>query len=245
MRINYKEPYWIKFDWETESHHDNQYVTNFDKTEKKELKEFLFNYEYILTCNFKIEPEYKIDEISMVFGKPGKNLGLSYNPKSKIIAFEFWSKGENEDKFNFLHFQTVNLWDVQQGLTISIVKCENKFSLYNNFILDNTLDFKNDLIDDYRDSPLFIGCSMPQGDLENRRYYGEVEINHLSLIKKTSDINIAKDMYQSDVSKLVSKKYYNDILFYYDFKNINNIGIVYDESRNNHFLEKVPKKFIL
>lgn len=245
MKINYKEPYWIKFDWEIENHHDNQYVTNFDKSEKKELKEFLFNNYFVLTCNFKIEPTFRTDDISMVFGKPGKNLGLSYNPKSKIVAFEFWTKGKKEDKFNFLHFQTVNLFDVQQGVTLSIVRKDNTFTLYNNFVEDNSIDFEGELIDDYKESGLFVGCSMPQGDLENRRYYGEVDMNHLSFLKKTYDIDVAKDMFNTEISKLISKKYYYDILFYYDFKSVNNIGVVFDESRHNHFLERVPKKFIL
>lgn len=38
MKIKYKEPYWVKFEWEIEDHHDNQYVTNFDKKENSILK---------------------------------------------------------------------------------------------------------------------------------------------------------------------------------------------------------------
>ena len=33
MKINYKEPYWLKFNWDISNHHENQYVTNFDKIE--------------------------------------------------------------------------------------------------------------------------------------------------------------------------------------------------------------------
>ena len=30
----------------------------------------------------------------------------------------------------------------------------------------------------------------------------------------------------------------------FDFKNVNNLGIVYDESKHTNFLEKVPKEYI-
>ena len=32
---------------------------------------------------------------------------------------------------------------------------------------------------------------------------------------------------------------------YMIFKTVNNLGIVYDESKNSNFLEKVPKEFII
>ena len=36
----------------------------------------------------------------MVFGKPGKNLGLAYNSQTKLLTFEFWT----ENKF----YQNIN-----------------------------------------------------------------------------------------------------------------------------------------
>ena len=36
----------------------------------------------------------------------------------------------------------------------------------------------------------------------------------------------------------------NKILCLYDFNTVNNLGIVYDESKNTNFLEKVPKEFV-
>ena len=33
MKVKYKEPYWVKFQWDLSEHHDNQFVTDFDKTE--------------------------------------------------------------------------------------------------------------------------------------------------------------------------------------------------------------------
>ena len=39
MKIIYKEPYWVKFEWEMSEHHDNQYVTLFDKKENEISKQ--------------------------------------------------------------------------------------------------------------------------------------------------------------------------------------------------------------
>ena len=52
MKINYKEPYWLKFNWDISNHHENQYVTNFDKIENKKFNDFLHEDSYIITCNF-------------------------------------------------------------------------------------------------------------------------------------------------------------------------------------------------
>ena len=37
MIINYRQPYWIKFQWDLSSHHENQYVTEFNKSENQTL----------------------------------------------------------------------------------------------------------------------------------------------------------------------------------------------------------------
>ena len=79
MRIKYKQPYWLKFQWDISEHHDNQYVTEFDKEENEDLNGFLLETNYIINCEFRTKSNYKRDEISMIFGKPGKNIGLSYN----------------------------------------------------------------------------------------------------------------------------------------------------------------------
>jgi hypothetical protein len=71
-----------------------------------------------------------------------------------------------------------------------------------------------------------------------------MEINYLSFLSKESNIEIGEELYKSEIHNLLIRKYYDDILFLYDFKTINNLNIVYDESKNNNFLEKVPEKYI-
>ena len=139
MKIKYKEPYWVKFQWDLDEHHDNQYVTNFDKSENRAFNYFLHKEDYIITCNFKIKKHYKKDDISMVFGKPGKNLGLSFNNDTNQLCFEFWTKGDKnkEDVYNNLLLKTVSLKEIESGITISIVRKGNEFFSYKNFEYDN------------------------------------------------------------------------------------------------------------
>jgi len=58
-------------------------------------------------------------------------------------------------------------------------------------------------------------------------------------------IEEVKLIHNSENEKLINSNYYKDILCLYNFKTINNIGIVYDDSKNTNFLERVPNEFIL
>jgi hypothetical protein len=246
MKINYKEPYWAKFQWEMESHHENQYVTEFNKLPNETFKSFQYNDNYIITVNFSIKPNFKTDEFCMIFGKPGKNMGLTYKQENGNLAFEFWTKGSEDDAFNYMACHNVEKSEIEnEGVTISIVRDGQKFIAYNDFEKCNIFSFNNNLIDDYGQSGLFLGCSNPGTYVPEHRYYGEMEINHFSIITNSSDIDLAKDLYKTEPENLVGKPYYNDILCLYDFKTQNNIDIFYDESKNSNFLEKVPKLFII
>ena len=79
----------------------------------------------------------------MVFGKPGKNLGLSFNNETNQLCFEFWTKGDkNKDEiFNSVPFKTVSLKEIESGATISIVRKGNEYFLYNNFELTKFIRF--------------------------------------------------------------------------------------------------------
>jgi hypothetical protein len=243
MRIKYKQPYWLKFQWDMSEHHDNQYVTEFDKEENVELNEFLFEKNFIITCNFQTKSNYKRDEISMVFGKPGKNIGLSYNSTTNVLAFEFWTQLESEDSFNMFIFKDLSVKEIENGITISISRDGNKFIFYKNFELNGTIEFDNELIDDYKNPGFFFGCSFPSNE-NNRQYYGEVEMSHFSIIVKNSHISDSEEIFNFEPHTLVNKKYYDDILCLFNFNTVNNLGIIYDESKNTNFLEKVPKEYI-
>jgi hypothetical protein len=240
MKVKYKEPYWVKFEWDIDEHHDNQYVTSFDKTENKVFNLLFHKNDFIITINFKIKNQYKKDNISMVFGKPGKNLGLAYNSDTKNLSFEFWT----EDKFYQNNFKSVTQKEIEIGVIISVVKKGNEFILYKNFDEDSRISFENELTNDYKNSSLFIGCSNPDSDIVDNRYYCEFDINHFSILQRISDINIIRDLYYGEIHNLLLSKSYDDLLCFYDFKTINNLGIVYDESKYANFLEKVPVEYI-
>lgn len=246
MRIKYKEPYWAKFEWEIEEHHDNQYVTNYDKYENRDLTKFLLRSEYAMTISFKIKSHYKKDEISMVFGKPGKNLGLSYNETTQTMAFEFWTDEQDGDKFYFLPLLDTTQKEIEDGVTITIARKDNEFVLYKNFKENNKIEFNGNLISDYCDNSLYIGCSSPECASDRHRYYCEMDILLFSIIMRISSIDVIEDyLKESEIHVLPFKKCYDDILCYYDFKTVNNLGIIYDESKHTNFLERVPKDFVL
>ena len=249
MHIDYKVPYWVKFQWDLSNHHDNQYVTEFNKQNNDVFLNFQHENQYIITVKFRIKRNYKTDKICMVFGKPGKNIGLSYNRETGVLAFEYWTKKLNDesehDLFHFLTFNYLKIEEIENGVTVSIVRDGNKFILYNNFEKVNLERFKTDLIDDYKKSGLFLGCSNTGTMVPEHRYYGEMDIDYFCVLNNTCEIEEAKDLFHTETDKILNKTYYNDILCLYDFKTINNLGIVYDESKYTHFLEKVPQNFIL
>lgn len=245
MRIKYRSPLWAKYSWDLSEHHDNQYVTSFDKEKNYDIHDFQHKEKHIVTCEFIIKEEYKKDKICMVFGKPGKNMGLSYNSETNDVAFEFWStNNENEDVFNYIHFTDVNKDDLENGVILSYIRKNNKFILYKNFVQVKEYEFEGQLIEDYKIDGLYFGCSSPDCDIKHQRYYGEMDLLYFSIIDKTSDINDAKDLYECRTSNLINKYYYDDIICLYDFETINNLDIVFDESKNNNFLEKVPLQYV-
>jgi hypothetical protein len=244
MRIKYRKPYWVKYSWDLSEHHDNQYVTSFDKEKNLNVYDFQHKEKYIITCNFTIKEKYKVDKICMVYGKPGKNMGLSYNSETNDVAWEFWITNNGEDEFKYAHFKNVKKEDVENGVILSIVRQSNKFILCKNFIEVNSIVFEGQLIEDYKLDGLYIGCSSPDCGLKEQRYFGEMDLNHFSILMRSSDINDSKDLYESDTTSLIEKYYYEDIICLYDFNKINNLGIIYDESKNCNFLEKVPIQYI-
>lgn len=240
MRIEYKKPYWIKFKWDLSSHHDNQYVTEFNKSDNSDFENLFLN-DFTISVEFKIKPEYKKDTICMVFGKPGKNMGLTYNEESKCVAFEFWT---SDEKFHFLNLKGVEEHEIHNGIIVTIQRIGQTIILYKNFEIFNTYEFSENFADDYKILGLYLGCSSPQSENENTRYYGEMDIEFFTIIKNQIKIDDVKTIHEIKTQELCYKPFYNDILCIYNFNTINNLGIVYDESKNTNFLEKVPKEFI-
>ena len=96
----------------------------------------------------------------------------------------------------------------------------------------------SDLLIDTNESALYVGCSNHFTDVFEHKFYGEVDVSYLTIILNTSDINKMKDLYETESFEISKKEYYKNILCLYNFKRINNLGIVYDESKNTNFLER-------
>jgi hypothetical protein len=130
-------------------------------------------------------------------------------------------------------------------MTVSIIRDENRITVYKNFVEDNHIDFDNEFVDDYKRPGLFIGCCSPSPHSNTFGGFTKIEMNHFSLISKTSNIKDSKSIYEKETDVILKNRFYDDIVCLYDFKTVNNLGIVYDESKNSNFLEKVPKEFII
>jgi hypothetical protein len=245
MKIQYRKPYWIKFEWDIKEHPDDQYVTEFNKHTNDEFTNLLYNKKFVISSKFKIEKSFERDEISMVYGKPGKPIGLSYNTSSQSVAFEYWVTVNGVDEFRYLHMKDVNVDDIENGVIITIIRDNDVLIAYKNFVETNRMDMGGEFVEDYKIPELFLGCASPQSYEQKHRYHCEVEYEFFSIIKNLSDIEDVKFIHNSKNEELINKKYYNNILCLYEFKTINNIGIVYDESKNTNFLEEVPSEFVL
>ena len=246
MKIRYKQPYWIKFEWDVKEHPDDQYVTEFNKHVNNEFTDFLHNKSFVISSTFKIEKTFERDDIAMVYGKPGKQIGLSYNTETQTAAFEYWvTTNYGKDEFRYFYLKGVNGHDIENGVTITIVRDNNILIAYKNFEEINRMKMAGEFVEDYKIPELFLGCASPQSQEKKHRYHCEVDYDFFSILKNKIDIKQIKELHESKNEKLVSKDYYNDILCLYDFQTINNIGIIYDESKNTNFLERVPSEFVL
>jgi hypothetical protein len=245
MTINYREPYWVKFQWDMSTHHDHQYVTEFNKSDNDVITNFLYQQSFVLTCEFKIGKDYQTDELAMVFGKSGKNMGLCYNTLTKNLSFDFWIKKDPDDQFITLPFNTVTQEDVENGLTITIIRNDNKITIYKNFEEDNSIEMEDEFCEDYKRSGFFVGCSNPTPHPLSFAGFTQVDINHFSIILNSTNIKDSKNIFEKETDTILKYRFYGDILCLYDFKTTNNLNFIYDESKNSNFLEKIPKEFVL
>ena len=104
MIVNYKEPYWVKYEWDLSDHKDDQYVTNFNKKESEKIANLFHQEKYSLNVRFKLDKNLENDKIFCIFGKPGKNFGLTYNEEADTLALEFWTEGTTKvagDEFHY------------------------------------------------------------------------------------------------------------------------------------------------
>jgi hypothetical protein len=247
MIINYKEPYWIKYEWDLSDHKDDQYVTEFNKTESDKLYNLFHQEKYSMSTYFKLNHDLESDPIYCIFGKPGKNFGLTYNHEVDTLAFEFWTHGETKiagDEFHYLPFKGLHYDELKEGVVITIIRNEDEFSIYKNFEFQDSVDFPKNLIDDYRGEGLLIGAANVGTLVPEHRYYGGFEIDRMQFIEDNVDIEVSKKVYETDQDKLIELDEYNNIVFSYDFNVKNNQDIILDNSKNTYFVERIPESYL-
>jgi hypothetical protein len=247
MIINYKQPYWIKYEWNLEEHKDHQYVTEFNKTESEKLANLFHQLKYSINIDFKLNNELESDNIYCIFGKPGKNFGLTYNQEADTLALEFWTEATTKvvgDEFKYLPFNGVNYEELSNGIVITIIRNNDEFIIYKNFEKIGEIDFDKNLIDDYRTEGLYLGTGNPGTSVPEHRYHGSVDINSLFFLEDIVDIKTVKKIHETNIDNLNKIDEYNKLIFNYEFNTVNNQGIIYDNSKNTYFVEKVPTEFI-
>ena len=91
---------------------------------------------------------------------------------------------------------------------------------------------------------MYLGTGNPGTDVPEHRYHGSVDINTLFFLKDITDIETVKKIHKTDINNLNKVEEYNNLIFNYDLNTVNNQGIIYDNSNNTYFVEKVPTEFI-
>lgn len=247
MIIEYKKPYWIKYKWEMDKFDNNEFVTPFNKTDSSEVTNFIYKDKFSIICDFSIKHEFNKDVKAGVFGKAGQNFGLNFDYSIDSLVFEFRTiNDEREIKFHCIIMDKINSDMVDNGVVISVIKNNNTFMFYCDSDIITTYEYNGDpFIEEYKDSPLYVGCLNPGAADKKDRCHSDIEIRHLSIIQNNDSIDFAKSLIDTEYHDMPIKKHYDDILCIYDFKLLNNYKNVFDNSKYSHFLELVPKEFVL
>ena len=91
---------------------------------------------------------------------------------------------------------------------------------------------------------LLFGSGNPGSDVPEHRYHGSFDIKKCFFIEDETDIDIVKNIHETNSSDLNKLEEYKKIIFNYDFDTVNNQGIIFDNSSNSYFAEKIPTDFI-
>ena len=246
MIINYKEPYWVKYEWDLSDHKDDQYVTEFNKIESDKIKNLFHQKQYAINIEFKLDKNLESDKIFCIFGKPGKNFGLTYNTEADALALEFWSEATTKvagDEFHYVPFYNINYEQLKEYNNVTIVRNDDEFICYFNWERNSDKDFDKNLIDDYREEGLLIGSGNPGTQVPEHRYHGSYYLNSLFFVEDIIDIETIKKIKNTEVTDLNKLPEYKNIIFNYTLDK-NNKDIIFDNSENTYFLEKTPTEFI-
>lgn len=203
-------------------------------------KNLLMNRSFTLTISFKVEKDFKKDEKIGFFGIPGKSFGISYDYEVNKFVFEFWTqKSEvDEPEFNLLKDFDINEDDLANGVTITMVYDSDKlkFILYNDFNLIGNIKLKHPLVKDYETQPIYFGCHNQNAYEERHRCFTEMELTHFSVYEGALNI-INVESYVNKVETLLGSEDYKKLLCLFDFEEVKDDFLVFDNVKNLYFLK--------
>lgn len=242
MIIEYKKPYWIKYSYGIKNNEDYE----ISKDEPSDLLNCIYSENFSIICEFSIGPNYTKDMCAGVFGKSGMNYGLVYMSAIDKLVFEFWTKKSGSTKLNNFVIDGVDFKYLNGGIILIIIKKDKTMYFYDGDILLGEFELGDDeLIDDYKDQPFYLGAVNPGADNPEHRYYSQVNIKYFTIVDVHTDINLLNKIHQTPIYKMYGEEYYNDIYCLYNFRNTNINKMIYDESKNSNYLELVPDYFVI
>lgn len=227
----------MKFKWQIDKHPDDQYVTEYNKRLNETFDNFFYEDEFSIHIDFRIEEDFLLDEHFMLFGKPSKNIGLVYNRNNNHLFFMYRTENQNNQSITVPDIQ---IDELQNGISVTIIRKKNKFIIYKNFEEVGSQEFEGNLCKEYRDTALYLGCSSNSAENSpENKWYGEMDVELFFILENISEIDVVEKFVRLSPDKFPTYKDYKNLLCYYDFQIINNLGIIYDESSNKNFLEKI------
>lgn len=200
----------------------------------------LCNRSYSVTITFKIDKNFKKDDKIGFWGIPGKNLGISYDYKSNSFVFEFWTVENGESKFNCYSYDCINDKILQKGLSITVTFDGQKYKLFKDFKLFDTITNNNKLIEDYKNKSIYIGCHNIDSTNPSHRCLTEMDVFHFSIFNKAFDIITIENII-TKATPITSSIEFDDLYCFFNFNQKSEEFLIFDEVKNICFLEKRNK----
>lgn len=218
MKIEYEKPWYLK------------------PNQGEEQTCLILKKEYTISLSFRVGKFFARDEKIGFFGVPGKNFGVSYDYTVDLFVFEFWTRdNEGNPIHNCYTYNNVKDGMYENEANITLTYENNQFNLYFNFKLIDTISLEYELINEYEDKHVFIGCHNMDSDVMMHRCMTEMDVHHFSIFNTVLSMREIKQFVtrKSISDDLVS----NNLLCAFDLKdNLGQDCVINDEYVNKFFL---------
>lgn len=196
---------------------------------------------YTISLSFNINSNYKKDDRIGFFGVPGKNFGISYDNEKKVILFEFWTKtfeGESQINYYVYYVSPDKIYNKETNITLTYNGLE--YRLFFDFKHLGSIKSDSQLVDDYINEPIYIGCHNIDSVDESHRKLVEMDLIHFSIFDTSLPINMVKRFVNTTTRDLDECSDY--ILCLFDFESeTENKFIILDKYKDKYFLKKKNK----